>query len=134
MGNQFSDHDSMSLYLWQGILGPLNGEYILDSTFSSCGFIICYLVAPTVQLKSLHWPFISIFSIQFQHVISWSLHPVSSISTSRLDYYTCFCDCLLMFYFSFSLSYILSTFQVLTHRRTTSSRDVGSGSQHADYA
>ena len=30
--------------------------------------------------------------IQFQHVINWSLHPVSSkISTSRSDYYVCFC-------------------------------------------
>ena len=36
------------------------------------------LVSPTDQSDSLHWPFISIFSILFQHVINWSLHSVSS--------------------------------------------------------
>ena len=93
------------------------------------------LVAPTVHSDSLHWPFISIFSIQFQHVINWSLHPVSSeISTSHSDYYTYFCACSVMFYFSFTLSYMLSTFQVLTHTCATSSHDVGSGSQHPDHA
>ena len=93
------------------------------------------LVAPIDQLDSLHWPFISIFSIQFQHAINWSLHPVSlEISTSRSDYYTCFCACLVMFYFRFTLSYMLSTFQVLTHTCSTSSCDVGSGSKHSDHA
>ena len=44
------------------------------------------------------------------------IDPVSSeISTSRSNYYTCFCACLVMFYFSFTLSYMLRTFQVLTH-------------------
>ena len=93
------------------------------------------LVAPIVQSNSLHWPFISIFSIRFQHVINWSLHPVSSeISISCSDYYTCLCACSFMFYFSFTLSYMLSTFQVLTHTCATSSRDVCSGSQNADHA
>ena len=93
------------------------------------------LVAPTVQSDSLHCSFISIFSIQFQHVINWSLHLVSSeISTSRSDYYTCFCACSVMFYFNFILSYMLSTFQILTHTCATSSRDVRSGSQHPDHA
>ena len=73
--------------------------------------------------------------IQFQHVINFSLHPVSSeISTSRSDYYTCFCACLVMFYFSCTLSYMLSTFQALTHTCATSSRDVGLGSQHPYHA
>ena len=40
MVNQFSDHAGMLLYLWQGILGPLDEAYTSDSTFSSCGFII----------------------------------------------------------------------------------------------
>ena len=93
------------------------------------------LIAPTVQSNSLHLTFISIFSIQFQHVINWSLHLVSSkISTSCSDYYTCFCACSVMFYFIFTLSYMLSTFQVLTHTCATSSRDVGSGSHHPDHA
>ncbi|KAH0761322.1 hypothetical protein KY290_017395 [Solanum tuberosum] len=35
---------------------------------------------------------------------------------------------------SFALSFMLSTFQVLTHTCATSSRDVGSGSQHPDHA
>lgn len=39
-----------------------------------------------------------------------------------------------MFYFSFTLSYMLSTFQVLTHMCTTFFRDVGSGSHHPDHA
>ena len=64
-----------------------------------------------------------------------SMHPVSSeISTSRSDYYTCFCVCLVMFYFSFTLSYMLSTFQVRKHTCSISSRDVGLGSQHSDHA
>ena len=93
------------------------------------------LVAPTVQLDSLYWPFISIFNIQFQHVINWSLHPVSSeISTSHSDYYTCFYACSVMFYFTFTLYYMLSTFQVLTHTCATSSRDVGSAFHHPDHA
>uniref|UniRef100_M1DI89 Integrase core domain containing protein n=1 Tax=Solanum tuberosum TaxID=4113 RepID=M1DI89_SOLTU len=37
-------------------------------------------------------------------------------------------------YFSFTLSCMLSTFQVLTHTCATSSRDVGSGSQNPDHA
>ena len=79
--------------------------------------------------------FISIFSIQFQHVINWSVHPISiEISTSYSDYYTCFCACSVMFYFSCTLSYMISTFQVRTHTCTTSSRDLGSGSQHPDHA
>ena len=74
------------------------------------------LVAPTVQSDSLHWPFFSIFSIQFQHVINWSLHPVSSeISILRSDYYTYFCACSVMFYFRLTLSYMFSIFPVLTH-------------------
>uniref|UniRef100_M1DST6 Uncharacterized protein n=1 Tax=Solanum tuberosum TaxID=4113 RepID=M1DST6_SOLTU len=36
--------------------------------------------------------------------------------------------------FSFTLSCILSTFQVLMHTCATSSHDVGSGSQHPDHA
>ncbi|WMV50967.1 hypothetical protein MTR67_044352 [Solanum verrucosum] len=35
---------------------------------------------------------------------------------------------------SFTPSCMLSTFQVLTHTCATSSRDVGSGSQHPDHA
>ena len=98
-------------------------------------FYYRFLVAPTVQSDSLHWPFISILSIQFQHVISWSFHLHSSeISTSRLYYYTCFCACSVMFYFSFTLSYMHITFQVLTHTCATSSPDVGSASQHLDHA
>ena len=31
------------------------------------------------------------------------------------DYYTCFYACSVMFYFSFTLSYMLSAFQILTH-------------------
>ena len=41
---------------------------------------------------------------------------------------------LVMFYFSLFLSYMLSTFQVLTHIYATSSRDVGLGFQHPDHA
>ena len=37
-----------------------------------------------------------------------------------------------MFYFNYTLSYMLSTFQVMTHICATSSRAVGSGSQHLD--
>ena len=43
---QFSDHVSMPLYLQKGILGPLDGAYTLESTFSSCGFIIGYQQLP----------------------------------------------------------------------------------------
>ena len=50
------------------------------------------------------------------------------------DYYTCFYACSVMFYFSFTLSYMVSTFQVLTHTCAISSRDVGLGSQHPDHA
>ena len=93
------------------------------------------LVAPTVQSYSLDWPFISIVSIEFLRVINMSLHRVSyEISISRSNYYTCFCACSVMFYFSCTLSFMLSTFQVLTHTCATSSRDVGSGSQHPDHA
>ena len=92
------------------------------------------LVAPTVQSDSLHWPFISILSNQFQHVINWSLYPISSeICTSRSNNYTYFSACSVMFYFSFTLSYMLNTFQVLTYTCATSCRDVGSGSQHPDH-
>ena len=51
--------------------------------------------------------------------------------TFRLLYL--FCACSVMFYFSCTLCYMLSTFQVLTHMCATSSRDVGSGSQHLDH-
>ena len=79
-------------------------------------FYYWLLVAPVVQSDSLHWPFISIFNIQFQHVINLSLHPVNSeISTSRSDYYTCFCACSVMFYFNFTLSYMLTTFQYVRY-------------------
>ena len=92
------------------------------------------LVAPTAQSDSLHCLFICIFSIQFQHVINCSLHPASfEISTSHSDYYTCFFACSIMFYFNFTLPYMLNTFQLLTHTCATSSRDVGSGSQHPDH-
>ena len=50
------------------------------------------------------------------------------------DYYTCYFACSIMFYFSIILSYMLSTFQVLTHMCATSSCDVGLGSQHLDHA
>ena len=39
-----------------------------------------------------------------------------------------------MFYFKFTLSYMLSTFQVLMRTCATSSHDVGSGSQYAVHA
>ena len=77
------------------------------------------LVAPTVQSNSIEF---SIFTNQL----------VLSISCS--EYYTSFCACSVMFYFIFTLSYMLSTFQVLMHTCATSSHDVGSGSQHPDHA
>ena len=87
------------------------------------------LVAPTDLAESLQLPFINIFNIQFQHVINWSLHSVrSDVQFIISDYYTCFYACSVMLYFSFTLSYMLSTFQVLMHTCATSSRDVGSGS------
>ena len=93
------------------------------------------LVAPKVHSDSLHWPFISIFSIQFQHVINFWLHSISyKFSISCSDYYTCFCACSVMFYVSFIQSYMLSTFQVLMHTCATSSCDIGSDSQYPDHA
>ena len=74
-------------------------------------------------------------SIHPQHVINLVIASVSSIfSISCSEYYTCFCACSVIFYFNCTLSYMLSTFQVLTHTCATSSRDVSSGSQHPDYA
>ena len=71
---------------------------------------------------------------QSQHVIK-SLNPISSeFSISCSKHFTFFCACSVMFYFNFNLSYMLSTFQILTHTCATSSRDVGSDSQHPDHA
>ena len=41
---------------------------------------------------------------------------------------------LVQLYFILTLSYMLSTFQVLTHTCATSSRDIGLGSQHSYHA
>ena len=133
MGNQFNDHAEIPLYLWQGILGPFDGAYISDSTFSSCVLLsVISSSHSSVRLSSL--TIYQYIQYQFQHVINWSLHPVSSeISTTRSDYYTCFCACSMTFHFSFTLSYMLRTFQVLTPTCATSSRDVGSGSQHPNH-
>ena len=92
------------------------------------------LVTPTVQSNSLHRPYISMFSIQFQHVINLSLHLVSSEFSLSCKIIILALFFPVMFYFCFTLSYMLSTFQVLTHTCATSSRDVGSGSQHPDHA
>ena len=75
-------------------------------------------------------------SIQSQYIINLVIASsyliIQYISCSY--YYTCFCAYLVMIYFSFTLSYMVSTFQVLTHTCDTYSRDVGLGSQHPDHA
>ena len=50
------------------------------------------------------------------------------------DYIIAYLLCSVICYFSCILSCMLSTFQVLTHTCATSSRDVGSSSQHPDHA
>ena len=47
-GHHFSDHASIPLYIWQRILGPLDGAYTSYYTFSSV-FFCRLLSAPTVQ-------------------------------------------------------------------------------------
>ncbi|KAH0658050.1 hypothetical protein KY289_026798 [Solanum tuberosum] len=94
--HQFSDHASMPLYLWQGILGPLDVAYTSHSTFSSCGFM----------------------SVNSSSHGSVRLYCIDHISVQSVF-------SLIICYFSFTLSFMLSTFQVLTHTCATSSRDVG---------
>ena len=91
-----------------------------------------YQILHTVQSNSLaltiyHYTQYSV-SACYKLVIS------SQFSISCSDQYTCFCACLVMFYFSCTLSYMLSTFQALTHTCATSSRDVGSSSKQPDHA
>ena len=66
LGHHFSHHASMHLDLWLGILGPINGSYTSDSTFSSCDFIISYYQLPQFSKTILHWSYLK-FS---QHVIN----------------------------------------------------------------
>ena len=134
MANQFSDHAIMPLYLWQDILGPLSGAYTLDSTFSSCSFIIDYQYLPQISLTL----FIDHFSCtEYSVLICYKLVIASiqlRIQFIMSDYSTCYFVYSVMFYFSFTLSCMLSSFQILTHTCSTSSLDVDSGSQHLDHA
>ena len=102
----------MPLYLSKGIFGPLDGAYTSDSTLRSCGFISSS--HKSVRLSTfIIYQYIQ-YSVSTCHKLFIDLVS-SEISTSRSYYYTCFCACLVMLYFSFTLSYMLSTFQVLTH-------------------
>lgn len=94
------------------------------------------LVAPTFQTDSLA---LTIYSYTGYPVSAFyklvnafgylSIHNLYHVKIIILAY-----ACEVMFYFSFILSYMLSTFRKLTHTCATSSRDVGLGSQHPNHA
>ena len=85
---------------------------------------------------------VRLFALTIYQYIQYSVSTCNKlvIASSKLrimffmsNYYASFYACLVMFDFSFTLSYMISTFQVLTHTCTTFSHDVGVGSQHPDH-
>ena len=104
---------------------PYLRHVVLLSVISvSHSFVIVYYI------KHIY----SSVSIQPQHVINFviaSSYLVFNISC--LEYYNYFCACSVMYYFSFTLSYMFCTFQVLTRMCNTSSYDLGLGSQYPDH-
>ena len=74
-----------------------------------------------------------------QHSVSTCCKLVIASNLLRIqfimsDYYTCYYACSVMFCSCFTLSYMFSTFHVLTHTCATSSCEIGSGSQHPHHA
>ena len=134
MGNQFSDHASMPLYLWQGIYGRLDRAY---TSSPHLGHVVLLSIISSSH-SSVRLSTLTIYQyVQYLVSTSYKLDIASSQLKIRFImsyYYNCFYACSVMFYFIFTQSYMLSTFQVLTHTCATSSRDVGSCSQHPDHA
>ena len=94
--------------------------------------VLCrLLVAPTVQSDSITLTIFqySQYSVsacyKFVHCIQLAQYSVFSVSISCSDYFIALLLCSVICYFSFTLSCMLSTFQVLTHTCATSSHDVG---------
>ena len=134
-GHPFSDYGSMSLYLWHGMAWYIElsrwGVYI-GLHISLMWFYYQLLEVPKVQSDSIALTIYQYIYYSFSACYKF----VATLSYLRVQYimfrlYHWFIACLVMYYFSFILSCMLSTFQVLTHTFATSSPNVGSGSHHS---